>query len=964
MSNSNNQIFSSELLNKHHSKFKLSNTSDLKVKKEVIEQWIKELNSGKLDSLKEEEVKSRFIIDIFGKVLGYKFDHSKKWHLREESKTKSNGKKSDGTLGYFSFNKSLDDVRSVIEIKDAKTNLDAKQKRKISNTPIEQAFGYCIDMGDKCNWVIVSNFKEIRFYNSQDNSKYQSYHLENLNQDAILREFILLFHKDRLISFTNKSQTEKLYQASLKPLIIKKKNNHILDEIYFCIKKFDGLGFVDPNYLSTIYPFNILKKQVWHYDNGELFTINKEIFEFINGITINKNKINFSDKLTAQLSSLKIENTQEKIAEIFKFLRKCNIHYLTAVEDYLKIGVNRKNTIGHSYLHIFPTSEEESKAININIDSEIECDCLNCNYNNLDFGKLLNKLKSNQGNIDFYDSEYAYGNYLVASNDYKISYNIYKYLEKNKYKEEKGIEYFITKFNTKYLNGLIRGYYSGDDREEIIENINHIDLDEVIYNELEYEIDDDVKKYLIQIKENKLINRVKEEIRKINSSIDDLRNLYDNRGKQYSGPDLVNNLYQQYLLLYLHVNRNFIIQNVFTDYKEITSEMFSGLIQSYKTKEVGLKSFNAFIIVEAILNINTDELKRIVKEVNSLKIEENGINNLIEIVLNFLNSFYKDSSYAFDPIKNDSLTKSSMSFPLENKLCQIFSNIFTFLKIINITEEHVSQIEKPIVSFLKTETILNHYTLDSFCEFLIEKGNLFKEKSIVEILTIAIDKDSPKYNTYERLVEKTCKSIEKNHSVFKISDTYLIQNAFSNCNTLSSSRSKLRYYIGFSKIANNECQLLIQNIIDNHLNKEFNYGLYEDLLRREIYNYNHKDYFDQYLDTVSKMAGGSIKFIEGDYEVFNFSFMNFTLLIHRLEIKLNSDQLNKFKNLIDFEKWLLNPDDFDYNFFKVFWLKPISHSKFFLTKIKSNKHIKTYLENELRKEFNQELSNTYVKYFM
>lgn len=964
MTNSTNQIFSLELLNKYHSKFKLSNTSDLKAKKEVIEQWIKELNSGKLDSLKEEEVKSRFIIDIFGKVLGYKYDHSKKWHLREESKTISNGKKADGTLGYFSFDKSLDDVRAVIEIKEAKTNLDAKQKRKVSNTPVEQAFGYCIDMGDKCNWVIASNFKEIRFYNSQDNSKYQSYYLENLNQDAFLREFILLFHKDRLISLTNKSQTDKLYQASLKPLIIKNKNNHILDEIYFCIKKFDGLGFVDPNYLSTIYPFNVLKKQVWHYDNGELFTINKEIFELINEIKIDENKINFSDKLTAQLSSLKIENVQEKINEIFKFLRKCNIHYLTAVEDYLKIGENRKNTIGHSYLHIFPTSEEESKTINLNLNREIECDCLNCNYNHLDFGKLVSKLKTNQGNIDFYDSEYAYGNYLVASNDYKMSYNIYKYLEKYKYKEDKGIEYFITKFNTKYLNGLIRSYYSEDDREEIIENINHIDLDEVIYNELEYVIDDDVKKYLIQIKENKLLNRVKEEIRKLNSSIDDLKSLYDNRGKQFSGPDLVNSLYQQYLLLYLHINRNFIIQNVFTDYKEITSEMFSGLIQSYKTKEVGLKSFNAFIIVETILNINMDELKRIIKGVNSLKIEGNGINDVIEIVLNFLNSFYEDSSFAFDPIKNDSLSKSCISFPFENKLCRIFSNIFTFLKIIDLTEEHISQIEKPIVSFLKSQTILNHYTLDSFCEFLIEKGNLFKEKHIIEILNIAIDKDCPRYNTYERLVEKTCKTLEKNHPDYRILDTYLIQNAFSNCNTLSSSRSKLRYYIGFSKIANSECQLLIQNIIDNHLDKEFNYDLYEDLLRREIYNYKHKNYFDQYLETVSKMTGGSVKFIEGDYEVFNFSFMNFTMLIHRLEIKLNPNQSNKFKNLIDFEKWLLNPDDFDYKLFKVYWLKPISHSKFFLTKIKNNKYIKTHLENELRSNFNQELSNTYVKYFM
>ena len=112
------------------------------------------------------------------------------------------------------------------------------------------------------------------------------------------------------------------------------------------------------------------------------------------------------------------------------------------------------------------------------------------------------------------------------------------------------------------------------------------------------------------------------------------------------------------------------------------------------------------------------------------------------------------------------------------------------------------------------------------------------------------------------------------------------------------------------------------------------------------------------------MAGGSAKLIEGDYEVFNLSFIKFTMLIHELEINLNPNQSNKFKNLINFERWLLNPDDFDYKLFRVYWLKPISHSKFFLTKIKNNKYIKIHLENELRKEFNQELSNSYVKYFM
>ena len=52
------------------------------------------------------------------------------------------------------------------------------------------------------------------------------------------------------------------------------------------------------------------------------------------------------------------------------------------------------------------------------------------------------------------------------------------------------------------------------------------------------------------------------------------------------------------------------------------------------------------------------------------------------------------------------------------------------------------------MSFLKSQTILNHYTLDSFCEFLIEKGNLFKENDEKrEQLLKTIDELKIKYGT-------------------------------------------------------------------------------------------------------------------------------------------------------------------------------------------------------------------------
>lgn len=280
------KIFSNELLQDYYSNFKSSNVPNFMHKKSIVENWIDELKSGKLNSLKEEEVKSRFINNLFGDVLDFNYGNSNYWSLREEAKTKSDGTKPDAALGYFTQDKKKDDVRVVIEIKDAATDLDKKQKREGNKSPVDQAFEYAPKMGGNCKWVIVSNFKEIRFYSSTDRNKYQSFLLENFSDNETLKEFLFLFHKDRFISKEKKSATDRLYEVS--NIIIRKKiaTKHILDDLYNCLFRFEGLGFVDPNYISTLYPFNILDEHVWHYDDGTLFTINKDIYIFLQQIEV------------------------------------------------------------------------------------------------------------------------------------------------------------------------------------------------------------------------------------------------------------------------------------------------------------------------------------------------------------------------------------------------------------------------------------------------------------------------------------------------------------------------------------------------------------------------------------------------------------------------------------------------------------------------------------------------------
>lgn len=152
----------------------------------IIDNWVAQINSGRIDRQKEKSTQADFLNKIFGDVLGYAYDTSDKWLLHKEVTTPIGGKSADGALGIFRMKdgeKDLVDVRVAIELKDARTHLDKKQNRKGNTyTPVEQAFDYANKFGEKCKWVIVSNFKEIRLYNkSLGPTRYESWNLTTLN---------------------------------------------------------------------------------------------------------------------------------------------------------------------------------------------------------------------------------------------------------------------------------------------------------------------------------------------------------------------------------------------------------------------------------------------------------------------------------------------------------------------------------------------------------------------------------------------------------------------------------------------------------------------------------------------------------------------------------------------------------------------------------------------------------------
>lgn len=97
-------------------------------------------------------------------------------------------------------------------------SLDKDQKRKGSTykSPVDQAFSYTNKL-DKCQWVIVSNFMEIRLYKvGRSKEYYEVFLLDELDNIEEFKKFYYLLNKDNLISKTGESVTLKLSEKTIK----------------------------------------------------------------------------------------------------------------------------------------------------------------------------------------------------------------------------------------------------------------------------------------------------------------------------------------------------------------------------------------------------------------------------------------------------------------------------------------------------------------------------------------------------------------------------------------------------------------------------------------------------------------------------------------------------------------------------------------------------------------------------
>lgn len=190
---------------------------DLAAHVAILESWRQDHVSGSLKKDKEESREQAFNSQVFGTILGYIEKPASIYTFEAKPKTiVAGGETPDGVLCYQNAALDISNTFAVIELKGGSADLDKPQKGyKGQMSPVQQAFKYKPQF-DRCPFVIVSNFWEMRLYN--DNQlDYEVWTLNDLvdpkDDYANFRVWYTLLCAENMTGPSMRANTEELLKA-------------------------------------------------------------------------------------------------------------------------------------------------------------------------------------------------------------------------------------------------------------------------------------------------------------------------------------------------------------------------------------------------------------------------------------------------------------------------------------------------------------------------------------------------------------------------------------------------------------------------------------------------------------------------------------------------------------------------------------------------------------------------------
>lgn len=182
--------------------------------RERLRRWVELLDSPIGLKGKETELLPDFLTDLFQRVLGYRGPaegEGGRFTISREKLVEFSGKFADAVLG--SFDGEHEAFVVAVEGKGPTNPLDRPHGGRAMSA-VDQGYRYAINL--PCDWIIVTNLKEIRlYYKSETQRSFELFDLRALaTDDYAFRRFVFLLGAERVIPRDGRSHLYEILEAS------------------------------------------------------------------------------------------------------------------------------------------------------------------------------------------------------------------------------------------------------------------------------------------------------------------------------------------------------------------------------------------------------------------------------------------------------------------------------------------------------------------------------------------------------------------------------------------------------------------------------------------------------------------------------------------------------------------------------------------------------------------------------
>jgi hypothetical protein len=700
------------------------------------------------------------------------------------------------------------------------------------------------------------------------------------------------------------------------------KTKHILDQVYDYISFIKSeIGFYPITLLINHYPFRTSNKSFSYYSNFTLYTDNQRLIELFSSIEITED------------NTINITNTE----------------LLENVDDFLSKIKFVLNTLSKNL--IFTVSNK--KSIEVRFHENTECECPLCNFRAFKFVECFNTINSlSDSDYDLQKSSYL--NYMIG--DYVIAIEKQKAFFKKLNKKQQKTQCFISQFNLSKLSHFLWNYFGEDFTKELEEELQKIDLK---YESANFSTKEN-RKLINYISENRFYLNAKDRIQISTNKLRDQYYISLNGG--WSSNSEAWHLICEFAILDSFLSNNFIIYTKFSEFNELFATFTEGLLVSHATngaKNSRLEAFDDWLIYRLLIYGDSQVINKFYRRYKLEKINYKKTSqgdSFVDLINNFFNN--NELREAFN---NNCCKKSNRSF--WDYYDKIFKNILTLVSICNFDNSYICEFTHKLIDYLGKGDAPRDF-VQYINTFLYRCGEELDSEILQKLFNLAIDNPLlHKLNYFEALFY-VIDYKKKRLSIDEEGLNKVMKFIFEECPICKEKHSEEIIIQTYLLIDNQIFKDKITTVIIQKLSEQFDFDLFYKATLFEIIPFDENLFATVLASSYSKASHSTYKSVFFNPRKNRYGKIDAMInLCFKLSIDTNTDEFQVIKTLDKYYEWLVDLNNFDYDYFDPQWISEYS-TKYYFRKFYGCKLLKEKLNQIIKKGFDAQLERDYINIYV